>query len=259
MTHPRFVKRARSKRRRTRKGPYSAATLKLLPSPHSKTTMKELPRDMLVEVLATVASNSFTDLYTMKKCCKDFLDAAEDRNIWRRISLDTFPLIHWVPNEKVSWFLNRCMECGNIESLFREGLRKFFNPDDKIDGVEILKEASEKGHKEAKYVYGMILLGSKDDDLRKQGLEHVRLLRKSKCVVSCRNKVKGLLDSMWKNNVLLELNRIPLCHFKSTCKGCKIKTGRWVLVDDEDDDLSLCEYCRWDQELEFFHHLFNVH
>ncbi|XP_057432595.1 uncharacterized protein LOC130725376 [Lotus japonicus] len=92
-------------------------------------------------------------------CCKDFLDAAEDGYVWRRVSLDTFPLIQWLPNDKVSSFLNRCKEYGNMESLYREGLQKYFDyPNGKIDGLEIFKVAAQKGHKEAKYVYERNLL-----------------------------------------------------------------------------------------------------
>ncbi|XP_057418868.1 uncharacterized protein LOC130713084 [Lotus japonicus] len=260
MAYERLVKRARSKRHGARRGPNSTTTMKEITCHNSTATIKALPRDLLVEVIATLASQSFIDLHTIKTCSKDFLDATKDSYVLQRFSLDTFPLIHWSPSDKTSWFLNRCRECGNIESLYREGLREYFNyPHGKIDGLEILKVAAQKGHNEAIYVYGMISLCSKDDELRKQGLEHVRLLRKSKCVVSSRNNVKRLLKCMWKTNAPLEHNQSPLCHFNSTCKGWRVKTDRWVLLDDEDDDINLCEYCRWDHELELFYQLFNVH
>ncbi|XP_057425258.1 putative F-box protein At1g67623 [Lotus japonicus] len=146
-----------------------------------------------------------------------------------------------------------------MESLYREGLREYFgNPNGKINGLEILKVAAQNGHKEAKYVCGMILLCSEDDELRKQGLEYMRFLRMSKCVVGSRKKVKQLVNFVWKNNRLLGRNQSPLCNSKSTCKGWRVKRGSWALLDD-DDDINLCEYCRWDSELELFYQLFNVH
>ncbi|XP_057426595.1 uncharacterized protein LOC130720027 [Lotus japonicus] len=247
--YSRLVKRPRSKRRHGRKGPYST------------TTIKKLSRDLLVEVVATVASHSFTDLHNIKLCCKDFLDATEDSYVLRKVSLDTFPLIQWRPNGKTTSFLNRCRECGNMESLYREGLRKYFDyPNGKIDGLEILKVAAENGHNEAKYVYGMISLCSKDDESRKQGLDYMRFLRKSKCVVGSRNKVKQLSNFMWKNNGMLKRIESPLCNSKSTCKGWRVKRDRWVLLEDDDgdEDISLCEHCRWDHELELFYRFFNV-
>lgn len=101
-TLSRLVKKARSKRQRSRKGPYPTSSI------------KTLPQDLLVEVVATVASHSFVDLHAIKICCKDFLDATEDSYVWRKVSLDTFPLIQWYPNDKTSSFLNRCREYGNI-------------------------------------------------------------------------------------------------------------------------------------------------
>ncbi|XP_004508629.1 putative F-box protein At1g67623 [Cicer arietinum] len=229
-------------------------------APSSLTSIESLPRDLLLEVVTNVASQSFIDLHNMKMCCKDFLEVTEDKHVLQNISLDNFPLIQWFLNERALSFLKRCMECENIESLFREGLREYFRyPNGNIDGLENLKKASQKGHKEAKYVYGMILLCSEDYESRKEGFEHMRYLRKFKCIMSSRKKVQYLTSFLWKNNGMLVRNQTPLCNSKSTCKGWRVKKGRWLLLDDDDDDIGLCEYCRWDHELEFFYKLFNVH
>jgi hypothetical protein len=76
-------------------------------------------------------------------------------------------------------FLKPCKESENIEILFREGLREYFNyPNRNIgDGLERLKIAAQKGHKEAMYVYGMLLLCYENDESKKQGIEHMRYLR----------------------------------------------------------------------------------
>ncbi|XP_057418897.1 putative F-box protein At1g67623 [Lotus japonicus] len=248
MTGSRIKKKAKNKRRHTPNNE----------SHSSSAAIKSLPRDLLVEVIANVASHSFIDLHNLKKCSKDFLNATEDNYVWQQVSLETFPFIEWYPMEKKSSFLERCRKSGNIESLYREGLREYFNhdPSGNINhGLEFLKVATQKGHKEAKYVYGMILLCSKDDDLRKQGLEHMRFLRKSKCVISCRKKVQRFLRSMWTNNSMVEHNLSTLCNCKSTCNGWRVKRGRWFLLDDDDDDYdtSLCEYCRWDHEIKYFY------
>ncbi|XP_061365209.1 F-box protein At2g35280-like [Gastrolobium bilobum] len=223
-----------------------------------RSSIASLPKDLLVEVVASVASHSFIDLHNMKLCCRGFLDAAEDKYVCKHVSLDKFPLIQWNPKEKELSFLKRCRESENMESLYREGLREYFSCSNG-DGLGSLKNAAQKGHKEAKYVYGMILLCSKDDELRKEGIEHMRFLRKSKCIIRCRKNVKRLIKTMWKNNRMSARNRNPLCQWKSTCKGWAVKKGRWQLLDDEDDDIELCEYCRWDLELRFFYDLFNIH
>ncbi|KAJ1378460.1 F-box-like domain superfamily [Sesbania bispinosa] len=240
------------------------AIKKRRPKSHNNNAdIKSLPRDLLVEVVATVASHSFIDLNNMKKCCRDFLDATEDRFVWKRVSLDNFPLIQWFPNEKASSFLKRCRESENLESLYREGLQEYFSYPNGyiIGGLESLKMAAQKGHKEAKYVYGMILLCSQDNEMRKEGLEYMRFLRKAKCIINCRKKVGQLMVLMWRNNNgMVVRNKTCLCNNKSSCKGWRLKKGIWSFLDDDDDDISSsCEYCRWDHELEYFYQLFNVH
>lgn len=223
--------------------------------------IKSLPRDLLVELVISVTSHSFLDLYNMKICCKDFLEATNDKYVCQKVSLDQFPFIQWFPNKKASTFLKICRESDNTESLFREGLQEYFSYPNKenIGALENLKMAMEKGHKEARYVYGMILLCANDDESRKQGLKHLRFLRKSKCVMSCRKKIRHLKSFLWKNNngmLMCNINQTPLCN--GTCDdGWRVKKDRWLLLDDEDDDISSCEYCRWDHEIESFSKLFD--
>jgi hypothetical protein len=216
---------------------------------------------MLLEVVATVASQSFLDLHNIKMCCKDFLQVTKQNYVLQKVSLDNFPLIQWFPNEKALSFLKRCKESENIEILFREGLCEYFNyPNGNIGGLERLKIAAQRGHKEAMYVYGMLLLCSENHESRKQGIEHMHSLRMSKSIMSSRKKVQYLTNFLWKNNgMMLMRNLTPICKSKSTCKGWRVKKGRWLLLDDDDDDISLCEDCRWDHELEFFYQLFNIH
>nr|KYP70328.1 Putative F-box protein At1g67623 family [Cajanus cajan] len=212
---------------------------------------------MLVEVVARVASDSVDDLRSIKKCCKDFLDASEDKHVWQQVSLDKFSLVQWLPNHKALSFLQRCKESGNTEILYREALREFFSYPN--GNISALKMVAKEDHMEAKYVYGMILLCSHDDNLRKEGLEYMRFLRKSKCIIKCRNNVKKFAnDLVWKGKEMLVHNEIPLCGCKNTCKGWRLKKGVWLFLDDDEDDISLCENCRWDHEVNFFYRLFNV-
>ncbi|XP_058780248.1 putative F-box protein At1g67623 [Vicia villosa] len=225
----------------------------------SSSSIQSLPRDLLLDMLISVTSQSFVDLYSMKLCCRNFLQVEEENYVLQKVSLNQFPLIQWFPNKKELSFLARCKESGNIESLFREGFLKYFSyPNGNIGGLERLKTAAQKGHKEAIYIYGMIMLCSKDYESRKEGLKHMRSLRMSKCIMITRKKVQYLTSSLWRNNGLLARNQTPLCDSKDTCKGWRVKKGRWLLFDDEDDDIESCEACRWDHELEFFYKLFNV-
>ncbi|KAL4398523.1 hypothetical protein AHAS_Ahas01G0300400 [Arachis hypogaea] len=158
--------------------------------PSSSSTIKSLPKELLVEIVASVASHSIIDLHNVKKSCKDFLEAAEDNYVYRRVSLDKFSFIPRFSNDKELSFLKRCKENQNTESLYREGLREcLWNGN--AEGLRLLDMAAKEGHKEAKYVYGIILLYSsrQDEKLIELGLRHLRFLRESKCVVRTRKKM----------------------------------------------------------------------
>ncbi|XLR08243.1 hypothetical protein HN51_063214 [Arachis hypogaea] len=87
-------------------------------------------------------------------------------------------------NDKELLFLKRCKENQNTKSLYREGLRECLG-NENAEGLRLLDMAAKKGHKEAKYVYNMILLCSsrQDKKLIELGLRHLRFLRESKCVI----------------------------------------------------------------------------
>ncbi|KAL1334286.1 putative F-box protein At1g67623 [Arachis hypogaea] len=231
----------------------------------SSSIIKSLPKELLVEIVASVASHSFIDLHNVKKSCKDLLEAAEDNYVYRRVSLDKLSFIPRSSNDKELSFLKRCKENQNTESLYREGLREYLG-NGNAKGLRLLDMAAKEGHKEAKYVYGMILLCSsrQDKKLIELGLRHLRFLRESKCVVRTRKKVEEFVRIiMWKNNgmIISRINRkLLLCPFKNTCKGWRVKKGRWTLHDDDDDDIVIdsCEYCRWDYKLKFFYGLMNI-
>ncbi|KAE9454210.1 hypothetical protein C3L33_13896, partial [Rhododendron williamsianum] len=128
--------------------------------------INSLPSDLLVDVLSRVASSSFTDLFNSKLCCRDFRGAAEEECVLEQVSMVGFPVIHqWLKSEKVSWFLNQCVQIGNPEALYRQGMvTKSLFPNLILAyltlnaRLEKLRRASEKGHAEASYVYGIILV-----------------------------------------------------------------------------------------------------
>ncbi|XP_058777038.1 putative F-box protein At1g67623 [Vicia villosa] len=209
----------------------------------SSSVIQSLPRDLLFDMFASIGSQSFVDLHRMKICCKDFLELSEESYVLQNISLDNFPFIQWIPNENALIFLKRCVESENVESLYREGLREYFSyPNGNKGGLESLKFAAQKCHKEAMYVYGMILMCSENRDSRKQGVEYLRSLRKSKCIMRTRKNVQYFTNSLWKSNGVLLRNSTPICNTNSTCNGWRVKEGRWSLMD-EDDDIKLCENC----------------
>ncbi|KAF7837829.1 F-box protein [Senna tora] len=204
---------------------------------------------------------------TSNSAQETFLMLSQHNYIYQQVSLQKFPLVHWFPiSHHQSSFLNRCKECDNLESLFREGMLQFFShiQFDQAQGFLTLQNAAQEGHKEAMYVVALILLcDHKEDGLERQrklfqALQYLRFLRMSECVVRCRTRVQSCLREMWIHNRVIDGDKKFLYDSRTCEKGWRIRRGRWELLDDE-NDMNMCEYCRWDNELKFFYRMLNVH
>ncbi|CAK9137316.1 unnamed protein product [Ilex paraguariensis] len=108
--------------RRTRTGRSKTIKTKKTTRKLNDLAIKSLPKELLVDVLARVASSSFTDLFNAKLCCRDFLGAADEDYILEHVSINRFPVIPWFTRDEVVAFLNRCKDNGNPEALYRQGL-----------------------------------------------------------------------------------------------------------------------------------------
>ncbi|TKY54148.1 putative F-box protein [Spatholobus suberectus] len=158
----------------------------------SVTTIKSLPKELLVEIFAKVGTRSIFDLCMVKLCCKEFLRAAEDDYVYRHASMENFALVPlpWFTGEKESSFLKRCRESGNSEIAYREGMVQYFNSSKVESGLENLKKAALEGHDEAKYVYCMLLMCRQEEGERKQGFDVFCSLKASTCVWRCRKRFR---------------------------------------------------------------------
>ncbi|KAJ7955089.1 F-box protein [Quillaja saponaria] len=247
------VLRAINKSRNKGRSNYHASTIKSLPSEHLK------------EVLARVGSDSFIDLYMAKQTCKEFLRIAEDDYIYKNISMEKFPRVPWKPSNQVAQFLRRCEEAGNAEALFRRGMLEYFTHVRRELGTKYLRMAAQKGHMEARYVYGILLMcyNGGDKVIKQKGFELLCLLRRDKCVTKCRKRVKEFISIMWINCSVQNDQALICCWHSKTCNdNWKAKTGgRSSLSDDEDDedDDVVCQFCGWDKEVKLFCNMFGVH
>ncbi|OIW19595.1 hypothetical protein TanjilG_18405 [Lupinus angustifolius] len=229
----------------------------------SISTIKSLPRELLVEIMAKVASASVLDLCKVKLSCKDFLHASEDDYVYQHVSMDKFALVPlpWFINEKESSFLKRCKDSGNSEITYREGMVEYFSSLKIDSGLDNLKKATLQGHVDSKYVYSMILMCSKEEKENKVGFDLFCSLRTSTCVMRCRKRVKSFIRSMWVNNHVVRSNQECLCH-SSTCESkerLKKLSRMSLLIQDEDDStIASCQYCHADYELCFFYKLFEI-
>ncbi|XP_021295070.1 putative F-box protein At1g67623 [Herrania umbratica] len=218
--------------------------------------IKSLPREMLAEILKHAASNSITDFVNAQISCKAFLGASNDYQILENVSMANINFVPWYKCEKI--FLKKCKDAKNSEALYRKGMINCFNRRKLESGLCYLKKAAEKGHFEAKYTYGIILI-CLGGELKRQGLQIVSSLDRTSSntrfkIASCRSKTENMLSSMWVY-VSLDRPKESANNAKLNCKCDDIITPRpnqWEASNNLHDNLPCCDSCFWDHEATLF-------
>ncbi|KAF9669854.1 hypothetical protein SADUNF_Sadunf13G0007700 [Salix dunnii] len=217
----------------------------------SREFFKGFPKDLLTEVLARVASTSFSDLFTAKLSCKEFLEAASENYIHEHITIEKFPVIPWRISHGASSFLDRCKENGNPEALFRQGMVEFFSSKKPESGFQHLKNAARKGHAEAKYICGIILV-CHGGQFKQEGIELLTSLKncrsRHRSIKECRNKIKGILQSMWIDKSEAGIGPEEPENHGRTCNCSKFTNRGWI----EEEEYTTCDDCVWDHEATLF-------
>lgn len=224
----------------------------------NKAGIKSLPSELMLEIIAKVASTSLTDLFNVKLSCKYFLGLAKDDYIFQHVTLMELKL--WRDGVEYLNLLKRCLECENPDALFKEGLYGYIAGKNQELGLRYLKKAYEKGHVEATYVYGIILICS-GGQFKQQGLEILSSLINCKLggsrIEECRRTIENHMQCLWKINRIVP-NQESYFH----CNNCKkvpdfsgMKTVACVKGDyilDEDGKFMCCDYRRCEHEATLF-------
>ncbi|KAF5736930.1 putative F-box protein [Tripterygium wilfordii] len=111
--------------------------------------------------------------------------------------------------------------------------------------LEDLKKAAAKGHKEATYVYGIILLCAGGES-KEQGMELLCSMKNEKSLEGLslavrRERIKAALHRLWKINTKLVPKEELGCH-TLTCIDARTANGYgWPLIGDE-EDLMACKF-----------------
>ncbi|GAB2294026.1 hypothetical protein Dimus_028242 [Dionaea muscipula] len=220
-------------------------------------SIESLPIHVTVEILARVSSSSFTDLYNSKLCCKEFLKATEEDYVLQHTSIprDRFPVVPWTKEDKLVTFLKRCRECGNAEALYREGMVDYFSRMRIEAGLENLKRAANKGHIEASYVYGIILVCTERKSAQGRKLLDDVLSNSAFNIECLRERIKTVVRQMWVTNSMAgsESEEGEEAHVNScTCSCQQSEANRGWPLDDEDDVSRHSQSCNWDCEIRSF-------
>ncbi|XP_042504702.1 putative F-box protein At1g67623 [Macadamia integrifolia] len=205
-----------------------------------------LPEELLTEVLARVGSSAVTDLFNVKKSCKGFYKAGEDREVLRRVSLEKLPAVPW--EDSYREFIRQCEDRGNPEALFKRGMVEYFSSKNQVLGIEFLKKATCLGHEEAAYMLGLILLCTNHPS-KSQALEILKKLEQgspSTKIQKWRKRSKEIIREMWTSTGSLPQPE-PMC----TSLFCKRNGSNSGWLSEEDVEPPSCEACKWDQEIFF--------
>ncbi|KAK3223574.1 hypothetical protein Dsin_010599 [Dipteronia sinensis] len=207
--------------------------------------IKSLPKDLLTDVLARVASGSVVDLFNVEHSCTDLLEVGNDNYVLQHACMDSFHTVPWLISDKASLFLRRCRDSGNAEALFRQGMLEYFTLFKTESGLVLLQRAAHKGHIEATYVVGILLLSLSrgDNRLRRQGLNLLSCLKRRRCfkVIECRKRVKQVVSSLWiHNNVNVDIR---------TCTCWNTYRRGW---EEDNYGVTCSESCFWEREATMF-------
>ncbi|XVF04771.1 hypothetical protein REPUB_Repub05bG0113900 [Reevesia pubescens] len=231
--------------------------------------VRSLPEEILSEILRHTASNSVTDFVNVKRSCKAFLGASIYDYIFENVSMEKYNFVPWRKSEKV--FFKRCKDAKNPEALYRKGMVNCFSRRKAESGLRLryLKKAVEKGHVEAIYAYGIILI-CLGGELRKQGLQVVSSLNLTSCskkkfkIASCRTKTQKLLSSMWirvslagpKESYSINDTKVvgSNCYHDITPRP---GSQGWEASNNLVDNLPCCDSCFWDREATLFCSMLN--
>ncbi|KAF8100055.1 hypothetical protein N665_0232s0027 [Sinapis alba] len=122
-------------------------------------SIDSLPKELLVEVSSRTGALSLSAVRNLRLVSKTFRQTCDDKYVISRLSLLELPLFHWSHDPgRFANFFKRCRRNGNPEALYRKGVINYFLENQTQKGLKYLTKAAGKGNKEAKYVYGMILI-----------------------------------------------------------------------------------------------------
>lgn len=129
---------------------------------------------------------------------------------------------------------------------------EFFSYSNLEAGVAYLDIAAKSGHLGASYILGVIFVCKDDDEESNQkGMQHLDEVYRAKRLSECRNKLKSIMQTLWKNYYLKpKLNKCP------SRKNHRLKVGWPCQVDD----IGLfCGTCRCHREVTFVCNILRGH
>ncbi|PIN22462.1 hypothetical protein CDL12_04828 [Handroanthus impetiginosus] len=194
-----------------------------------------IPKELLRDIVARVAASSLTDYINVKLSCKMLKEVAENSCVE----------IH---TDETNNFINRCLENGNSDALYRLGMVQYFGRDNLDLALKYLNKSASLDHVGAYYIICIILIYSGDDFI-KGGVDFLSTMKMSR---QYRKRVKFYREHLIRILGLISINNSTVLRRRPICctKNHKLVT-RFGVEDDEEDYYVFCDACTCDIEMAY--------
>ncbi|KAG5619836.1 hypothetical protein H5410_005054 [Solanum commersonii] len=107
--------------------------------------------------------------------------------VYGKLSLQEFHINPWVRLRNVrnipfNAFMDKCIDCGNTEAMYRKGMNNFFKNTNSDAALELIDKASKGGHGAAKYAFALIsiCLGGEYSQQGEKTIGEMKVTKKQK-------------------------------------------------------------------------------
>ncbi|PIN22461.1 hypothetical protein CDL12_04827 [Handroanthus impetiginosus] len=196
-----------------------------------------IPKELLRDIVTRVAAFSLTDYINVKLSCKMLKEVAENSCVEVHI-------------DETDDFINRCLENGNSDALYRLGMVQYFGHDNLDMALKYLNKSGSLDHVGAYYVICIILIYS-GDNFMKEGVNFLSTMKLSR---EYRKRVKFYREHLIRILGLISINNSTVLRRRPICctKNHKLVT-RYALVgvEDDEEDYVFCDACTCDIEMAY--------
>ncbi|KAK4736106.1 hypothetical protein R3W88_010367 [Solanum pinnatisectum] len=188
-------------------------------------SIESLPNELLIDIVARVASFSFKNFINVKLSCKVLNEISNERYVYQKAILVDFPI-------DPSWQKDK--EEKIKKSYFFHGM-DFFKNDRPELAVELLKQPAKGGHIGA--CIGVMLIGN---------MKETETLRK--VTRECRKSLEEILKNIWVKNPLFLGERPTRCTIQHQHR---VRRNGWPLDSDDEHVNFHCHACSCDVKIAY--------
>ncbi|CAL9239145.1 unnamed protein product, partial [Arabidopsis halleri] len=152
--------------------------------------LEALPQDLLGDIVARIGATSAEDFHNCIISCKELCASANDERVLKTLNL---ALLVKKPLSACKHLLimKNCLVNNNPNAHYIQGIRRYFVLDHSDIGLYHFGIAADVGHKEAIYMYAMLLLCRGRTEEGKTYLSHLEWAKDTTLAETCWKKIKS--------------------------------------------------------------------